>query len=231
MKRCVVVATVLSVIAVLGNTAPASAGVRWGIGINIPLFWPGPCCSYPRYYYAYPPTVVYAQPPMVYYPSSTVYVQQSPSVTYVYPNRAAAPAAVQPVPAPTVQSQLASPPQQPVAQLLPQTVQDAPAVAVVPRAAEYIGMLSQGKDSDRKKAAKELRHFNAQPVIAALIDALQKDGSGDVRKEAADSLGHMRAPEAQPVLRQAARYDIDSGVRKAALKSAQKIEKEYGIQP
>ena len=92
-------------------------------------------------------------------------------------------------------------------------------------------MLYRGDDGDRKKAAEELKKFNMAPVITALIDALQNDGYADVRKEAATSLGEMTARDAQPAVRQAARQDGDAEVRKAALKSAQKLEAAYGIQP
>jgi pimeloyl-ACP methyl ester carboxylesterase len=107
-----------------------------------------------------------------------------------------------------------------------------PAAQLVDRkAAGFLKTLFSGEDSERRSAAKELRKFNAPPVVAGLIDALTRDGSEDVRKEAAVSLGELNVREAQSALRKASREDRDSGVRKAALKSAQKIEETYKIQP
>jgi HEAT repeat protein len=99
------------------------------------------------------------------------------------------------------------------------------------KAVEYLRMLVNGDDSDREKAAKELRKFNVPPVVTALIGALQRDGYSDAREQAANSLGEMLARDAQPSLRQAAREDTDKSVRKAALKAAVKIEAAYQIQP
>jgi hypothetical protein len=99
------------------------------------------------------------------------------------------------------------------------------------KAAELLKALARGDDSARRKAASDLKKFNLPPVVAALIDALQHDGSEDVRREAATSLGELTARDAQPALRKAAREDRDGGARKAALKSAVKIEAAYGIRP
>ena len=105
-----------------------------------------------------------------------------------------------------------------------------PVVVVVGdgKAGEYINTLTRGEDSDRRKAAKELKKYkNVSAVVTALAHTLRTDESSDVRREAAYSLGDMAARDAQPALRQAAREDRDSGVRKAALKAAQKIEAAF----
>jgi len=98
---------------------------------------------------------------------------------------------------------------------------------VVGKAGEYLNMLTQGDDGQRKKAAKELKKFNMPVVVTALIDAMRSDGSSSVRKEAANSLGQLLAREAEPALLQAAREDPNHGVRDAAIKAARKIEAVY----
>jgi len=93
----------------------------------------------------------------------------------------------------------------------------------------YLSALERGDDSQRLKAAEELKRFNTPAAVEALVDALRKDGAPPVRKAAAESLGAMLAYKARAALWQAAREDDDAGVRKAARDAALKIEAYYDV--
>jgi hypothetical protein len=81
-----------------GPWATAQAGVRFGLGINIPLCFP--CCA-PRPVYVAPPPPVYVVPQPVYVvpAAPAVYAQPAP-VYQAAPARAVAPAYSPPPPVP-----------------------------------------------------------------------------------------------------------------------------------
>lgn len=94
-----------------------------------------------------------------------------------------------------------------------------------------LAALVRGDDRQRHKAARELKRFNNAKGVAALVDALAKDGDADVREEAARSLGAMLARKAHRALWKAAREDAGPDVRDAARESALKVEAYFDIKP
>ncbi len=197
------IAAVALVLAALPS-APARAGVRLGVGIN--LFGPGyyqPYWGYPYYYYR--PYPVYVSPPAVVVQPAPVY-QAAPVVQPAYSSPAEA------VPPPT----LVPPPSSAASPAQP--------TAWVPNGAEaQVQRLSSPDDSVRADAAVQLGRMRATRAVPSLAQVLAADRSAAVREAAARGLGLIGTSDALPALQRAAQADDDREVRHTAQFAAEAI--------
>ncbi len=95
--------------------------------------------------------------------------------------------------------------------------------------ANWLHLIKRGNDAERRQAARELSRYPTSQSVAALLDALKRDGDANVRQQAAFTLGTMLAYESLDTLRDVARTDRDTDVRATALTAAKKIEAFYRI--
>jgi hypothetical protein len=183
------------VLGVLLCAPPASAGVRWSIGLNfgLPIYpgW-GPCYPYYRPVYVAPPPV-YVQPaPLVYQPAPVLQPVPAPPPAY-YP---------QPHP---VQAANYTPPP--------------PLAAREPAQGEADRQLRQLSDPDeraRADSAVQLGRMKAMAALDPLAATLAGDRSPAVREAAARGLALLGSPRALTALQRAALADTDRDVRHSA---------------
>jgi hypothetical protein len=183
--------------------APAQAGVRWSVGINLapPAYYYSPYWGRPYYYYR--PYPVYVSPPAVIVQPAPV-LQAVPVVQPAYSSPVEA--------APT----LAPPP--------PSTAAPAQTTAWVPEGPDAaMQRLNSTDDGVRADAAVQLGRVKALRAVQPLTQLLAADRSAAVREAAARGLGLIGSADALPALQRAAQADDDREVRHSAQFAAEVI--------
>jgi HEAT repeats len=186
----IAILTAVSALALLSFVAraPAHGGVRIGIGIGLPLYFPwGPCCGY------YPYQPVYVAPAPVYVPTP-VYVQPA--------------AVVQPVPAARTAYQTPAPPTA-IAQTVASDGTDRDAD-------RYLQLLRDPDERTRAESAIQLGRMKSARAVDPLAATLAGDRSAVVREAAARALALVGSRSALTALEQAALADSDRDVRHSA---------------
>ena len=167
--------------------APAQAGGRWAVGVNIGF----PGCYRPWY-----PYYGYYYPPYPYYP---VYAAPPPVVVQ---------------PAPVVQTSSAEPPvYASPAPVVTRAASPGPQNGEVER---HLQLLGDPNEQVRIESVLQLGRLSAQQAIDPVAATLAGDRSPAVREAAARSLGLMGSPKALPALQRAAQMDPDRDVRHSA---------------
>jgi hypothetical protein len=172
----------------LGTPASAHGGVRIGIGIGLPLYFPwGPCCGY------YPYRPVYVAPAPVYV-AAPVYVQTA--------------TVVQPLPAAPTHYQTSAPP--------PAVAQTGAQDLSVREADRHLQLLRDPNEQTRADSAIQLGRLRETRAVDPLAATLAGDRSPLVREAAARALALIGSRGALTALQQAALADNDRDVRHSA---------------